>query len=39
VIVYGEAIVTTGCPERRTRGKGDAGVATPAWLQVTTAPR
>src|SRR5215204_159816 len=38
-IAYGDAIVTAGCPERSTRGNGAAGVATPACVQRTTAPR
>jgi hypothetical protein len=37
-IVYGEAIVTAGCPDRSTRPKGRIGVAIPKWEQMTTAP-
>src|SRR5918992_4473863 len=35
---YGEAIVTAGWPERRTRGKGASGCAEPACEHMTTAP-
>ncbi len=39
VIAYGDAIVTSGCPESSTRGNGASGVAGPACVHVTTAPR
>ena len=38
-IAYGDAIVTTGWPERSTRGNGAAGVAAPPCEHRTTAPR
>src|SRR5262249_11786074 len=38
-VTYGEGSVTTGWPVRSTRGNGAIGVAGPAWMHITTAPR
>ena len=38
-MMYGLAIVTAGCPDRSTRGKGVVGVACPAWLHSIVAPK